>query len=153
MLILIDSGSSHSFINSSFAKRVGVQTVQMKPAQVKVANGEMLVSNSQIKGLEWWTQGQTFHTDMKVLELGAYDAILGMDWLKPRSPMNCHWEQKTIEFEEQGKRVKLQGVTSDTKRQQVTEMSAEQLLKWSRGNDVWSMVMVENVQQQQANVK
>jgi hypothetical protein len=47
---------------------------------------------------------------MKVLDVGPYDAILGYDWLKPRSPMLCHWENKTLSFEEKGKQIFLQGV-------------------------------------------
>lgn len=37
-----------------------------------------------------WNGGLTFRTDMRVLELEAYDDILDMDWLKLHSPMNCH---------------------------------------------------------------
>uniref|UniRef100_A0A0A8YUS4 Uncharacterized protein n=1 Tax=Arundo donax TaxID=35708 RepID=A0A0A8YUS4_ARUDO len=57
---------------------------------------------------------------MRVLDLGAYDAILGMDWLKPQSPMVCHWEHKTMEFDDEGRRVKLQGVQSSSRA--VTEL-------------------------------
>jgi hypothetical protein len=34
-------------------------------------------------------------TDMKVLDMEAYDAIFGYDWLSSHSPMTCHWEHKT----------------------------------------------------------
>lgn len=34
----------------------------------------------------------TMVTDMQVLDLGGYDAILGYDWLKLHSPMTCHWD-------------------------------------------------------------
>jgi hypothetical protein len=54
--------------------------------------------------------GYTFHIDMRVLNIGAYDAILGYDWLKSHSPMIYHWELKTIEFQDCGQRVHLQGV-------------------------------------------
>jgi hypothetical protein len=37
--------------------------------------------------MEWWAQGHTFHTDMRVFDLTAYGAILGYDWLKSHSPM------------------------------------------------------------------
>lgn len=35
---------------------------------------------------------------MKVLPLGAYDAILGMDWLEEHSPMTVDWRTKLIEI-------------------------------------------------------
>lgn len=42
-----------------------------------MANGELLISNQQVKQLEWWIRGYTFRTDMMVLDLGAFNAILG----------------------------------------------------------------------------
>jgi hypothetical protein len=47
-------------------------------------------------GLEWMTQGYTFSTTMCMLELGGYDAVLGMDWLKSCSPMIVDWITKTL---------------------------------------------------------
>jgi hypothetical protein len=52
MLILVDSGSSHSFINSSFVYQAGLSTVPTQTMQLRVANGELLQSNSQVQGLE-----------------------------------------------------------------------------------------------------
>jgi hypothetical protein len=33
-------------------------------------------------GLEWRIQGLTFKVNAKVIEMGAYDLVLGMDWLE-----------------------------------------------------------------------
>jgi hypothetical protein len=44
-------------------------------------------SNTQVKQLPWWMQGHTFYTDMRVLAVGAYDAVLGMNWLESHGPM------------------------------------------------------------------
>jgi hypothetical protein len=46
--------------------------------------------------LVWWANGHTLQTDIKVLPLRAYDAILGYDWLKPHSPMTGHWDNRTM---------------------------------------------------------
>jgi hypothetical protein len=67
-------------------------------ARAKVANGDILRSNTMVKAMEWWANGHTYVSDMRVLELGAYDAILGYDWLKGHSPMHCDWEKKVISF-------------------------------------------------------
>ena len=55
-------------------------------------------------------QGQEFATRMRVLELGSYDGVLGMDWLSQFSPMNCHWLHKTLSFQHKGELVTLQGI-------------------------------------------
>jgi hypothetical protein len=98
MLILVDSGNSHSFVNESFIQAVGITTVSAPVMQVRVANRERLASSQQVKARKWWSQGHTFYTDMRVLQLGAYDIILGYDWLKAHIPMVCRWELQTLEF-------------------------------------------------------
>jgi hypothetical protein len=112
MLILVDSCSSHSFVSKSFIDLLGITPSVIDGLLVRVANGELLNSSGQVSELEWWAQGFTFHTTMRVLDIAAYDAILGYDWLKAHNPMVCHWELKTIEFIERGQQVHLQGVQS-----------------------------------------
>jgi hypothetical protein len=141
MLILVDNGSSNSFVRSSFIQKCGISTSSMKPSQVKVANGEILISDKVVKDMEWWIQGHTFHTDMKVLDLGPFDAILGYDWLKSHSPMACHRENRTLSFDHQGRKVFLQGVQPSPPT--LLEISSSQLTKWVAGNDIGALDMVE----------
>jgi hypothetical protein len=74
MLILINSGGSHSFASQSFLLQTGVQPSAATPLQVRVANGELLTSDRHVSSLEWWARGFTFNTKMRVLELAGYDA-------------------------------------------------------------------------------
>jgi hypothetical protein len=45
MLILVDSGSSHSFVSQSFVLQAGLHTTYVTPMKVKVANGETILSD------------------------------------------------------------------------------------------------------------
>jgi hypothetical protein len=47
---------------------------------------------------------------MHILELGAYDAVLGMDWLKSCGKMTVDWTLKSMEFHHNGKQILLQGM-------------------------------------------
>jgi hypothetical protein len=71
--------------------------------------------------------------DAKIIEMGAYDLVLGMDWLELYRPMMCDWLEKWIEFP-------YQGVTSDYRawclHNQLLEISVEQVLKLEKGNDL-----------------
>ncbi|XP_073367792.1 uncharacterized protein [Aegilops tauschii subsp. strangulata] len=78
---------------------------------------------------------------MRLLELGAYDAVLGVDWLAQFSPMNCHWGLKTMEFRYDSVNIKLQGVHTPTE-PTLTEMRADQLSKWIQGTEVWALAVV-----------
>ncbi|WVZ56374.1 hypothetical protein U9M48_006918 [Paspalum notatum var. saurae] len=109
------------------------------PKTVKVANGQTLISDKVIPNLSWWCQGSTFKVDMRVLDMGAYDAILGFDWLQLHSPMVCDWTARTLEFKLGGQLVKLQGINPAAL--EVQSVSGAQLSKWIRGNDVWALAL------------
>jgi hypothetical protein len=110
ILILIDSGSSSTFISSTTAQRLGYNQEDTTEVQVTVANGSKITSNKMISGITWWTQGHTFSTNARVLDLKFYDMVLGMDWLEHHSPMWVHWKRKKLRFTHQGKRITLTGV-------------------------------------------
>jgi hypothetical protein len=122
MVLLIDSGSTHTFVTRSFAQRAGCQITEAPALSVKVANGQYMTSNSQVKGLQWWTQGHMFNTDMHVLDIGAYDAILGIDWLKRQGKMTCDWTLISISFQHHGQDIILQGIVQ-LQQAQLTEIS------------------------------
>lgn len=48
MLILVDSGSTHSFVNKEFATRASCAVRQIPPVTVKVANGAVLQCLSMV---------------------------------------------------------------------------------------------------------
>lgn len=62
----------------------------------------------------WQVQGVNFITSLKVLALGCYDIIVGMDWLEQHSPMMIHWRKKILSFLYLRKRVVLRGLKMDT---------------------------------------
>jgi hypothetical protein len=73
----------------------------------------------------------------------AYDAILGYDCLAIHSLMNCHWKNRTIEFMDKGKLIKIQGVQPGELTVQPIEV--DQLWKCAKGNDIWGFAVVEYV--------
>jgi hypothetical protein len=77
--LLIDSGSTHSFLNSKLAPlRKGV--VPLKTAlRVKVADGAHMQSQLGIQNCTYYYDQHEFHTHFKFLALGTYDGIVGLD--------------------------------------------------------------------------
>ena len=111
--ILLDSGSTHSFVSSTVAAKCsGVQTLYPS-LRVQVANGQQVVCSQHLPDAQWAIQGVQFHSDLKVLPLSSYDLILGMDWLSIHSPMNVHWAQHWLQIPYQQSTVLLQGLWVD----------------------------------------
>lgn len=94
--MLIDSGSSSTFISSTTAASLKCKVTSTDPIQVQE--------------FTWWTQGHTFSTDARVFDLPYYDLVLGMDWLETHSPMWIHWKRKLLRFTYQWQRISLKGV-------------------------------------------
>jgi hypothetical protein len=83
VIVLVDWGSSHSFINEKLA---GL-SVLIRPIRVQVANGQVIQCISELKQTTWAMKGNNFVSDLKVLPLPYYDVVVGIDWLELHSPM------------------------------------------------------------------
>ncbi|KAK6164307.1 hypothetical protein DH2020_001171 [Rehmannia glutinosa] len=73
--ILIDSGSTLSFIQETTARKLGCDLEVVKPLLVKVANGQRMVSSQRAKGFSWKMQGHTFAYPLRVLQNEGCDLI------------------------------------------------------------------------------
>ena len=87
ILILVDSGSSHSFLSETVAERLNLQVQQMNRVSVKIADGGTLTCSGVVPNCKWHTQGYEFSSDLRVLSLGCYDMVVGIDWLESCGPM------------------------------------------------------------------
>jgi hypothetical protein len=96
ILILVDSGSTHSFINQSTVQHHTIVPVAATPFRVQVANGGLLSCDKMIPHAVWSIQGCEFSQDLRVLPLPKFDLILGMDWLEFYSPMEVHWQHRWL---------------------------------------------------------
>ncbi|WVZ91209.1 hypothetical protein U9M48_037412 [Paspalum notatum var. saurae] len=109
ILILVDSGSTHTFVSSAIAAQIPDVIAVHNPLVVQVANGNQMICRSELNNATWSVQGVSFCSNMKILPLTSYDLIVGMDWLETLSPMHIHWAQKWIQFYFQGQSIILQG--------------------------------------------
>ncbi len=65
--MLVDSGSSHSFISEQLAHRLQGVCSSVTPLKVKIADGGILQCSQEFSNCQWWIQGESFCTDLKVL--------------------------------------------------------------------------------------
>jgi hypothetical protein len=113
VLILVDSGSSHSFLSSATASKIPGCVPLRSPVTVTVADGGFLSCDSELPMAEWTVQGHSFHSALKILPLRTFDMIIGMDWLDAFSPMKVHWRHKWMVIPYGPTTVQLQGISSE----------------------------------------
>jgi len=112
VLILLDSGSSASFISKSVAAKLTDVQHKAIASTDKVVGGGVLHSEGLLCQLPWSVGQCEFHSDFRILDLQSFDVIVGMDWLSSFSPMHIHWEQKWLALPYNGQFTVLQGMTS-----------------------------------------
>lgn len=107
--ILVDSGSSNTFLSASLAASLEGGSLRATPLKVTVADGNHMLCQTKFKELESSIQQYTFTSVAKVLPLSQYDLIIGMDWLTAHSPMEIDWRYKWMSITYKDSQVILQG--------------------------------------------
>lgn len=65
--VLVDSGSTHNFLDAMVAKGMGCLTQLISAHRVLVANGDKLHCNAVCKGFEWKIQGTYFVVNILIM--------------------------------------------------------------------------------------
>lgn len=107
--ILLDSGSTHNFIDQTLAYKLGCLVSKIPPMLVTVADGGKLVCNEAVENFTWKINGHTFSTTTYLIPLLKYDMILGVVWLCSLGDIICNFSKLTLTLEKDGQKVVLRG--------------------------------------------
>lgn len=110
LFILIDSGSTHNFLNSQVAAKLGCCMLAAGNAKVQVADGNKLDVRAKVKKFKWNFQGTNFIADFMVIPLNGCDVVLGVQWLQTLGPITWDFQKLTMRFEVDQRRVVLHGI-------------------------------------------
>jgi len=78
---LIDSGSTHNFIQDRTAKFLGLQVAPIENFHVLVGNGEELSCSFVCKQVPLQLGPHTFLVNLYTLPLSGVEIVLGIQWL------------------------------------------------------------------------
>ncbi|XP_027102590.1 uncharacterized protein [Coffea arabica] len=107
--ILVDTGSSDSFINHRIVTLLHLPYQSVNPFIVTLANGTDITSGTACPKVAWRIQDYKFQFDMKIMELGGWDIILGVDWMCQFSPITFDFHTLSIALSDRGQLLHLQG--------------------------------------------
>ncbi|XP_042972693.1 uncharacterized protein LOC122304485 [Carya illinoinensis] len=109
--VLVDSGSTHNFLDPLVVKEAKLRVQQDSCLQVCVANGERIVT--QGNGQEVIKiQGSRFLVPFHVLSLEGCEVVLGVQWLKTLGSITWNFLDMSMSFNWEGQATKLKGLTS-----------------------------------------
>ncbi|KAH0735289.1 hypothetical protein KY285_010996 [Solanum tuberosum] len=114
MTILIDSGSTHSFVDPHIVKllRLPAQPMQ-RPMRITVANEQLMSCQLESPSFGWRMQGEQFNFKMRLIKVGGCDMIFEMDWIDMVAPVILHTRPHNISFMTNGKLITLYGIQKD----------------------------------------
>ncbi|KAL8091683.1 hypothetical protein AgCh_034082 [Apium graveolens] len=126
--ILIDSGSTHSFVDTGLVKHLRLLAEIVQPLLVTLANGTSMMVYTMCKKLSYEVQGHKFTTDLRPYPLGGSDIILGVDWLNQHNPITLDYHKMNISIQKQGQPITLQGASQTGNLQAISSKSMGKLL-------------------------
>jgi hypothetical protein len=112
LLALVDSGSTHTFIDDQVVRRLGLDIMLRLGLSMKVANGGKVQSYGVCKATSLDVQGEQFSVDCYALPLEGFEIILGVHWLKSLGPIVWDFAALSMAFYRDGRAVCFCGVDS-----------------------------------------
>ncbi|GJZ57642.1 putative reverse transcriptase domain-containing protein [Tanacetum coccineum] len=84
--ILFDTGADRSFISTAFSSLIDIAPTPLDNSyDVELADGKIVGIDTIIRGCTLNFLNHPFNIDLMPVELGSFDVIIGMDWLR-----RCH---------------------------------------------------------------
>ena len=112
--ILIDSGASHSYINSNIIETSHLQRSQHKKYRlVQLSMGANRKINELVKDFPIDMNGLNIKVDVNIIPLGSYDCLIGMDWLEKHHVVLDFYNKIITCLDEVGKQGKVRGIPRD----------------------------------------
>jgi hypothetical protein len=81
VIILFDSGATHSFISPKCGTKVGLEFYPTKGAYMIATPGGKISSNQVYRSVPIQLGRSLVRTDLLLLDLEGMDVLLGMDWM------------------------------------------------------------------------
>ena len=122
-IALLDSESSHNFIDIALAQRAGVRLQPCPHLTVTVANGDRVASLGKAPAQNVSVDGEAFGVDLYALPLGEYDMVLGVQWLGTLGPILWDFTTHTMCFTRAGRSITWRGLDTTPGLSSATFMS------------------------------
>lgn len=102
--ILMDSGSTHNFINEQCVVSNGLKMETLVSLGVSIADGQIIPIEGIIRDLDWKIHDKKFWDNIFVMKLGGCDMVLGVQWMDFLGDIVWNTKKSTMSFKYQGKK-------------------------------------------------
>ncbi|WVZ89950.1 hypothetical protein U9M48_036295 [Paspalum notatum var. saurae] len=107
---LLDSGSTHNFMDSAVAAKLQLPSKRPTAMRVTVGNGDRVACSSLITDIDMVVGWTSFKVDCYVMDIGGYDLVLGVSFLGTLGPILWDFAEQTLCFQSGDRRILWAGI-------------------------------------------
>ncbi|GJR34300.1 reverse transcriptase domain-containing protein [Tanacetum coccineum] len=139
--VLFDSGADRSFISISLASMLNIPSITIDTFyDIEMADGNLVSTNTVIKGCTLTLLNQPFEIDLMPIKLGSFDVVIGMDWLS-KYHAKILYDEKVVHIPINGETLIIRGDQSKTRLNLISCIKTERYI--SRGCQVFMIQVME----------
>jgi len=109
ILVLIDDGSTHNFIQQALADQLGLPRQTTSALRVMVGNGQHLDCTSFCKAVTIDMQITSFMVDLYILPIAGANIVLGVQWFQSLGTILTYYNTLHMQFFYKGQLIELRG--------------------------------------------
>ncbi|XP_071683379.1 uncharacterized protein [Lolium perenne] len=110
LVALLDTGSTHNFLPAATMRRLALQPTGGDTLRVTVANGDRLHCHGVVQHVPLTIGDEHFVITCAGIDLGCFDFILGVDFLRTLGPILWDFDALTMTFWRQGRHIRWEGL-------------------------------------------
>ena len=114
VVLLVDGGSTHNFIQQQLVTQLGLLPRATTPLRVMVRNGQQLECNCVCEAIIVDIQDTKFTIELYVLLISGANVVFGVQWLKLLGPVLTNYNSLSMKFFHDGCLVELKGDKKST---------------------------------------
>jgi hypothetical protein len=124
---LVDSGSTHCFVATATAHRLGLDPLPRPGLTIGIANGDRIACVGVCPAVPITIGSERFDIDIFIIPLGGCEMVLGCQWLRTLGPILWDFKRLAMSFWRSGHRVQWIGLDAGIGGR-VTALSGDNLL-------------------------
>nr|GFA32613.1 putative reverse transcriptase domain-containing protein [Tanacetum cinerariifolium] len=113
--ILFDTSADKTFVSTAFSSLININPSTLDYSyDVELADGQIIGVNTVIRGCTLNLLNRPFNIDLMPVELGSFDVIVGMDWLKTfHAVIVCDEKIVRVPFEDETLIIRCDGSNNE----------------------------------------
>jgi hypothetical protein len=108
--VLIDSGSSHNFIDTKIARQLNIFIHPTSEFQFSIPRNKTTSCDGKCHKVEVSMSDYKLKSPMYAMPIGGVDIVLGAQWLATLGTVGLNLQENFISFYQNGEKYKLHGI-------------------------------------------